>query len=576
MAIFYRCIIASFLLLIALPAVGSGQGLVDTRPVIVGGDRDYPPYEFIDPSGQPAGFNVDLSRTIARVMGITVEFRMGGWKEMRDALQSGRVDILQGISFSEDRTRTVDFSSPHSIVSHAIFARRETPPVRSLDDLKGKEVIVFQSGIMHDLLEQKRVAGRLVLTSTPADALRLLASGRHDYAVVATLPGIYLIRELNLTNLVPVATGIAFYPYCYAVKKGDDELLSRFSEGLAILKKTGEYQKIHDRWLGVLEPQPISWRAVARHAAIVVVPLLLILCGTVLWSRSLRRQVAIRTESLACEVAERERAVEELRLNQTRLVQADKMKSLGTLVSGVAHEVNNPTGLILLSLPTLQEVWRDAEEVLEERYREQGDFPLGGLPYSRMRDEVPRMLEETLDGARRIKRIVEELKDFARKDDTAVQTVLDFNGVVKASVRLVERAIRAATTSFEASYTDGLPMVRGNQQRIEQVVVNLIINACQALPDRERGVSLETRCNRESGCVELLVRDEGVGIPAENLASLTDPFFTTKRESGGTGLGLSVSAGIVKEHGGVLTFLSHPGAGTTVTLSLPSAEEITP
>jgi polar amino acid transport system substrate-binding protein len=357
------------------------------------------------------------------------------------------------------------------------------------------------------------------------------------------------------------------------VKKGDDELLSRFSEGLAILKKTGEYQRIHDRWLGVLEPRPVSWQEAARYAAVVVIPLILVLCGTVLWSRSLRRQVAIRTDSLAREVTERERAVEELRRNQAQLVQADKMKSLGTLVSGVAHEVNNPTGLILLSLPTIQEAWRDAEEVLEERYRQQGDFPMGGLPYSRMRDEVPRMLEETLDGARRIKRIVEELKDFARQDDTAGQAVLDFNGVVTASVRLVERAIRAATTCFDARYADNLPTVRGNQQRIEQVVVNLIINACQALPNPERGIFLETRFNQGTGYVELDVRDEGVGIPPENLDSLTDPFFTTRRESGGTGLGLSVSAGIVKEHGGTLTFQSLPGAGTTVTLALPSAEE---
>jgi polar amino acid transport system substrate-binding protein len=573
MTTFCRRLISVFLLLFALPVIGIGQELDDGRPVIVGGDRDYPPYEFIDRNGVPAGFNVDLSRAIAGVMGLKVEFRMGGWKEMRDALQAGRVDILQGISFSDQRTRTVDFSPPHSIVSHAIFARRDSPPVRTLDDLKGKEVIVFQSGIMHDLLEQKGIAGRLILTATPADALRLLASGKHDYAVVAALPGIYLIRELKLTNLVPVATGIAFYPYCYAVKKGDDELLSRFSEGLAILKKTGEYQRIHDRWLGVLEPRPVSWQEAARYAAVVVIPLILVLCGTVLWSRSLRRQVAIRTDSLAREVTERQRAVEELRRNQAQLVQADKMKSLGTLVSGVAHEVNNPTGLILLSLPTIQEAWRDAEEVLEERYRQQGDFPMGGLPYSRMRDEVPRMLEETLDGARRIKRIVEELKDFARQDDTAGQAVLDFNGVVTASVRLVERAIRAATTCFDARYADNLPTVRGNQQRIEQVVVNLIINACQALPNPERGIFLETRFNQGTGYVELDVRDEGVGIPPENLDSLTDPFFTTRRESGGTGLGLSVSAGIVKEHGGTLTFQSLPGAGTTVTLALPSAEE---
>ncbi len=565
--------IAMLLFLILFPVPGIGREFDPERPVIVGGDRDYPPYEFMGKNGTAAGFNVDLTRAIARVMGLQVEFRMGGWKEMRDALQAGRVDILQGISFSEARTRSVDFSPPHSIVSHAIFARRGSPPPRSLDDLKGKEVIVFQSGIMHDLLEQRHTAKRLILTATPADALRLLASGSHDYAVVATLPGSYLIRELKLTNLVPAATGIAFYPYCYGVRKGDDELLGRFTEGLAILKKTGEYQKIHDQWLGVLEPRSLSWQEVSRSAAIVVVPLFLVLCGALLWSRSLRRQVALRTESLAREVEERKRAVEELRLHQAQLLQADKMKSLGILVSGVAHEINNPTGLILLNLPILQEVYRDAGELLEEQYRKQGDFSLGGIPYSRMRDQVPIMLDETLEGARRIKQIVEELKDFARPNHAAVKEPLDLNCVVKTALRLVESTLRKATNRFTVSYAAPLPQFRGNRHRLEQVIVNLIVNACQSLTDPSKGIFLETRHNRETGEVELLVRDEGVGIPAEELPNLTDPFFTTRREEGGTGLGLSVSAGIVKEHDGILRFQSQPGSGTTVTLALPVAEE---
>ena len=115
--------------------------------------------------------------------------------------------------------------------------------------------------------------------------------------------------------------------------------------------------------------------------------------------------------------------------------------------------------------------------------------------------------------------------------------------------------------------------MRGNAQRIEQVVVNLLLNACEALPDPERAVRVATEHDRDAGVVRIAVRDEGVGIPPEHLARLTDPFFTTKRDQGGTGLGLSVSAAIVKEHGGTLEFRSPPGAGTTVVLSLPTAAE---
>ncbi len=291
------------------------------------------------------------------------------------------------------------------------------------------------------------------------------------------------------------------------------------------------------------------------------------------WSRTLQRRVAQRTEELALEVVERKRALEELRLHQARLVQADKMASIGILVSGVAHEINNPNGLVLLNLPILRDVYRDAEEVLEARYREEGDFLLGGLPYSRMRQEIPQMLEEMTDGATRIKRIVEDLKDFARPDVVDRMEPFALNAVVQAAVRLVEPSLRKATSHFSADYGPDLPLVRGNPLRIEQVVVNLLINACQALPGTDRAIALATAHDPATGTVVLTIRDEGVGIPPEHLSRLTDPFFTTKRESGGTGLGLSISAGIVQEHGGNLTFDSIPGRGTTVTLSLAGIQE---
>jgi polar amino acid transport system substrate-binding protein len=174
-----------------------------------------------------------------------------------------------------------------------------------------------------------------------------------------------------------------------------------------------------------------------------------------------------------------------------------------------------------------------------------------------------------LDSSQRIKRIVNDLKDFARRDDSGRQQLIDLNTVVETALRLVDPSIRSATRHFSVEYGKELPQIMGNSQRIEQVVVNLVLNACQALPDPERAVALATRFDSEQHTVSLTVADQGVGIDGQHLPYLADPFFTTKRETGGTGLGLSISAGIVKEHGGLLSFDSTPGAGTTVTLSLP-------
>ncbi|HSM91390.1 MAG TPA: transporter substrate-binding domain-containing protein [Anaeromyxobacteraceae bacterium] len=540
--------------------------------VIVGADPDYPPYEFVDRDGKPAGYNVDLTRAIADVMGMTVEFRFGKWARMREALRSGEVDVLQGISWSEERAKDLDFAAPHAIVHHAIFARRGAPAVTSLDDLRGKRVIVFGGGIMDEQLTRRGFGQDLVRTGTPADAMRRLAAGQGEYVALALLPGVYIARDLGLTNVEPVARRVAAESYGYAVRKGEGELLARFDEGLAILKATGRYDEIHRRWLGVLQPQGVGPATIARYAAAVLVPLLLVLAATVIWSRSLRRVVAQRTESLRQEVAERERAVAALRLHQQQLVQADKLAALGVLVAGVAHEINNPTGLILLDVPIVKGALEDALAALDAQ-PDRAPATLAGLPYARMRQEIPKLLEEMAGSGRRIKRIVDDLKAFARREDAPALEAVDLNAVAETAARLVGNSLRKATHRFEQALAPGLPRVRANAQRIEQVVVNLLLNACEALPSPDRAVRLSTRHDPAAGLVVIEVRDEGVGIPEEHLSRVTDPFFTTKRASGGTGLGLSVSAGIVREHGGTLTLTSGVGAGTVATLSLPAVQE---
>ncbi|QXE90074.1 transporter substrate-binding domain-containing protein [Geomonas subterranea] len=558
------------LLLIVLGLTASGVHAEpppgrDLSVIVVGGNSNYPPYQFLDKNGHPAGYIVDLTKAIARVMGMQVEIRLDDFGKILKELDSGDIDILEGLSYSEARAKEYDFSTPHSIIVQAIFARKGTPAVKSLEELKGKKVLVHRGGGMHSYLQERHYDPDLVLTDSPRETLQQLAAGQCDYAVVALLPAMYIIREEKLSNLVPVATNVAPQRYyCYAVKKGNAELVAQMNEGLSILKKTGEFNQIYDKWIGVLEPQRTSWVTVAKYAALVVIPLSLILAATVLWSYSLRRQVAQRTESLS-------NALAELQRNQQQLVQADKMAALGILVSGVAHEINNPTGIILMNMPTLKKIFRDAERILDRYQEEEGEFTLGGIRYQRVRQEVPQILDEMQDGAQRIKKTVEDLKNFARKDDEARKELLDFNHVVQTAVRLVDVATRKCTNNFSAYYGEGLPPVFGNEQRLEQVVVNLVMNAGQALPDPGKAISLETSHDAGSGRVMLTVHDEGTGISPEHLKHLTDPFFTTKRESGGTGLGLSISANIIKDHGGELSFDSSPGKGTTVTLALPAA-----
>jgi polar amino acid transport system substrate-binding protein len=556
-----------------LPVLGraeDNQPAHEPKVIVVGGNRDYPPYEFLDKDGHPAGYNLDLMKAIADVMGMRVKFRLGDWYEMRQALDRGEVDVLAGMSYSEGRTKVVDFSNPHTMVSHSIYARRGTPIVGTLKDLEGKEVAFQDLGFIHDYLSEIKLNVKPVLTGTPAGALSVVASGKCDYAVVANLPASYLIKERHLDDVVPIAKSVIAVKYCFAVRRGNTELLSQINEGLAVLKETGEYQSIYNRWLGVLEDQGVPWMKVLKYGSIPATLFLLVLAGTLLWSRTLSRQVAIRTAALEQEISERKRAAEELRLKQQQLVQAGKMASLGTLVSGVAHEINNPNALILMNLPLVSDYLADTRAIVEDHYAQHGDFQVAGLPYSRIGSRINEKLWEAYESAGKVKHIVEDLKDFARMDSRGFDDQVDLNAIAQKAVRLVENTIRKSTQRFEASYAEHLPPIRGNAMRIEQVIVNLLLNACQALRNDGEGIFLSTQFDATAGEIILELRDEGVGIAEEHLAHLTDPFFTTKREQGGTGLGLSVSIGIVKEHRGTLDFLSTPGQGTTAIFRLPA------
>jgi polar amino acid transport system substrate-binding protein len=144
---------------------------------------------------------------------------------------------------------------------------------------------------------------------------------------------------------------------------------------------------------------------------------------------------------------------------------------------------------------------------------------------------------------------------------------VDLNSVINSALSLLSNMVKKSTDRFSLAADQKLPLVKGNFQRLEQVLINLIQNACQALPNRKRGITVST-C-RDGGHVVLSVEDEGIGITPETLPRIMDPFFSTKHDSGGVGLGLAISSTIVKQHGGEMRFISEPGKGTRAEVILP-------
>ncbi len=265
--------------------------------------------------------------------------------------------------------------------------------------------------------------------------------------------------------------------------------------------------------------------------------------------------------------------ITENRKLQWQAIRSARLASLGVLSAGIAHEINNPNHAILANAPLLARIWQDALPILNEYEQEQGSFLLAGLSFEQARQTISRGMRDIGENAKRIQKIVDNLKHLGKQDRGDMNELADVGKILQAVVTLLDTRIHKHTDAFTLDLPAALPMVKGNVQQLEQVFINVIVNALESLPDRSRSVKVSARADRAGNRLIVQVEDQGKGIAEEVMAQIGEPFFTTKAESGGTGLGLSISSSIVEKHGGVLRFETNPHPGTTVSIDLPISTE---
>jgi two-component system NtrC family sensor kinase len=236
------------------------------------------------------------------------------------------------------------------------------------------------------------------------------------------------------------------------------------------------------------------------------------------------------------------RMLDELKVRQEQLLQSRKMAAVGTLTSGIAHELNNPLNNISLTVETLLD---DYDTLDDERKK--------------------RLLTDIFTQTQRAGATVGNLLDFTRHDEP-VRVAVSIAELVDSTVALVRNELALSRVTARVAVAADLPTVQGNPRNLQQVFLNLFLNAIQAMPE---GGEMHVTASRHEHWVQVSVRDTGVGIAEENVGKIFEPFFTTKEAGEGTGLGLSVSYSIVEKHGGRIEVSSRPGEGSTFTVCLP-------
>ncbi|MGY8870172.1 MAG: sensor histidine kinase [Pseudomonadales bacterium] len=295
-------------------------------------------------------------------------------------------------------------------------------------------------------------------------------------------------------------------------------------------------------------------------------------------NRSLEDRVELRTQQIRNKNTQLTQANQEIKEAQAKLLQSEKMASVGVLAAGVAHEINNPIGFVMSNLHTLETYGQNYRDLVSEyailmELTNADDQKAQQLKINQlieqydlefMNEDLDVLLRDSIEGTERVKDIVKGLKDFSHIDSVTQFAMCDLNECIQSTLKVVNSELKYHC-EIRTELND-LPLTYCCSGQINQVLLNLMINASHAIEDQ--GI-IKVKSQQQGEWLEISVTDTGKGIPADQLDKLFDPFYTTKPVGEGTGLGLSISYGIAKDHQGEIRVASAPGKGSRFTLCLP-------
>ncbi len=521
-------------------------------------EYDYPPFS-VTSEGEADGFSVDLLKAVAQEVGIQIAFKIDDWSTIKYELETGELDVLPLVGYSEQRDEVFDFSVPYIVMHGNIFVNKNNKTIFFEDDLFGKEIIVMQDDNAHEYAVNMNFTDKLILTETYKEAFELLNSGKHDAVLAQNLIGVQLIEDLNLKNveavtqlgddgITRVKTNLKGFEqkFCFAVKEGNSELLAKLNEGLAIVSVNGKYNELYAKWFPFLTSNKLTSMEIFQNVGIILLPVIFIML--IIFTLYTKKQ--LKKKKIELEEANRKKLRFEARLRDQQ-----KLESIGTLAGGVAHEINNPVNGIM---NYGQLIFDESDE------------------NSTIKEYAQEIIHET----ERVSEIVTNLLQFSRQEHRGFSMV-KITDIIDKTLSLVKTIIRNDQIDIQVEIEENLPRIECRSQQIQQVLLNLLTNARDSLNSKYPGADADKKLilickkvkRKNKEWVQIIVEDHGTGIEKSIQKKIFDPFYTTKDRASGTGLGLYISYGIVKDHKGRLTFETMEDSFTRFYLYLPVKEQ---
>lgn len=490
----------------------------------VGGDNNYPPYEFVDDNGNFRGFNVDVIRAVAIELGLEIELIPNSWEDTMELLKLGEIDAIQGMTITPERNKIYDFTEEIIINSQNIFVLNNTSYISDIYDLEGKKVAIQAEDVTREVIEN--VQNIIIIEKVnQLEALQSLLSGEVDAFVGNRLTGIYYVQRFGLTETVKIV-GDPLYTtmYSIAVKVGDVELLSLLNSGLKAIKNNGTYDKIYKKWFGetIIDIHQ-KWKSLFSISLIAFLISLSVIFLIYLWNKRLKEEVESRTKEI-------------VDLNNLA-THNDKMQSLGRLSASIAHELRNPLTSIKAFIDLIP-------FKIEDQH---------------FRDELIKIVPKEI---KRLNDLVGSLLDYSKPKNPKPEKIL-LNEVLSEVLTLLKQRIQDKNIEIISNIID--VSFYADESQVKQILINVLLNSIDA-------VHINGQITIEGSILNLKasisIKDNGSGVPPDMINKLFDPFYSSKKT--GYGIGLSVTDRLVRENRGDIKLESEDGKGTIVTIYMPT------